>query len=105
MAAPIEFVFADIPWGYLFNGMLLAAGLTWLVLWLRGRSIKVRWYEWLILAIGILLVEFGIQNFFSALHEFERMAMWRFLLVFSLPGLILLAVTYQLVWRRHRATG
>jgi hypothetical protein len=74
-----------------------------LVLWLRGKDITVKWYEWLIGAIGLLLLLFTIQNFAGSLVELESTAANMFLLVTGLPALILLAVAWQLVARRQWA--
>jgi len=82
---------------------IVGAGLVVLVLWLRGRNIKVTWYEWLIGAIGLVLLLFTIQNFATAFAELESAAAWMFLLVLGLPALILLVVAWLLVARRQRA--
>ena len=83
----------------------VGAGLVALVLWFRNRNIKVTWYEWLIGALGLLLLLFAIQNFVSAFAELEPQASWKLLLVLGLPALILLGVAGSLVWRRQRATS
>ena len=85
--------------------LILGAGLLGLVLWLRSRNIKVTWYEWLIGAIGLLLLLFTIQNFAGSFIELESTAAYMFLLVTGLPSLILLAIAWQLVARRQRAAG
>jgi len=87
---------------WLIIGLILGAVLLGLVLWLRGRDIKVTWYEWLIGVIGLLLLLFTIQNFAGSFIELEPTAAWMFLLVTGLPALILLALAWQLA-RRHRA--
>lgn len=84
-------------------GIVLGVALLGLVLWLRSRDIKVSWYEWLIGVIGLLLLLFTIQNFVGSFIELEPTAAWMFWLVTGLPALILLAVAWQLAWRRHRA--
>ena len=83
--------------------LILGAGLLGLVLWLRSRSVEVKWYECLIGIIGLLLLLFTIENFVSSFAEFNNTAAWLFLLVTGLPALILLAVSWQLVARRQRA--
>lgn len=97
--------FLEQPWGYFFGGAIVVGGLVWLVLWLRSRNISVTWYEWLIGAIGLLLLIFSIQNIFAAYAEFETTAPSRFLLLFGLPGLIIMAIAGQLVWRRNRSAA
>ena len=87
---------------WLIIGLILGAALLGLILWLRGRDIRVTWYEWLIGVIGLLLLLFTIQNFAGSFIELEPTAAWMFLLVTGLPALILLALAWQLA-RRHRA--
>lgn len=97
--------FLDQPWGFFILGGLLVGGLLWLVLWIRSANIAVKWYEWLIGAVGLLIGIVAVENFFSAFVEFESGAAWKYLLVFGLPALILLAVSVQLVFRRHQASS
>ena len=90
---------------WLIIGLIVGAGLLWLVPWLRNRDIKVTWYEWLIVAIGLLLLMFAIDSFVGSRVELEPGAAWMFGLLFGLPALILVAVAWQLVWRRKRAAS
>ena len=90
---------------WLIIGLVVGAGLMALVLWLRRRKITVTWYEWLVGAIGLLLLLFTIQNFTASFAEHEPIAAWRFLLVFGLPSAILLAIACLLPWWRHRRAG
>ncbi len=85
--------------------LVLGAVLLALVLWLRGRDIKVTWYEWLIGAVGLVLLLFSIQNLVASFAEAEEGAAWMFLLVFGLPALILMAIAWQLIARRQRSAG
>lgn len=90
---------------WLIFGLVIGAGLVTLALWLRGRRIVVRWYEWLICILGLGLLLFTIQNFVASFAEYEEFAAWTFLWVFGLPSVILLAVACFLPWRRHRKVG
>ncbi|OBW62521.1 MAG: dehalogenase [Dehalococcoides mccartyi] len=67
---------------------------------LKKKSFKLTWYEWVIGFIGLFLVLFTVQNFFGSLAEIESTAASMFLLVVGLPGLILLAIVWQLAARR-----
>lgn len=55
-------------------GLVIGAGLLALVPWLRSRRIVVTWYEWLIGAIGLLLLLFTIHDFFASFAEHEEYA-------------------------------
>ena len=83
-------------------GLIIGAGLLILALWLRSRKIVVRWYEWLIGALGLVLLLFTIQNFSASFAEYEEFAAWTFLWVFGVPAVIFLAVACFLPWHRHR---
>ena len=82
---------------------VLGAGLVALIVWLRSSSVEVKWYEWLIGIIGLLLLIFTIQNFTGSFAEFNSAAAWLFLPITGLPAIILLAVAWQLIARRQRA--
>ncbi|AGG07022.1 MULTISPECIES: hypothetical protein [Dehalococcoides] len=77
----------------------LILGLIWLF---RKSNFNLNWYEWIIGLIGLALILFTIQNFFGSLAEMESKAAAMFWLVTGLPGLILLAVTWQLTARRAK---
>ena len=85
--------------------LILGAGLLALVLWLRNRKIVVTWYEWLIGALGLLLLLFTIQNFVASFAEYEEYAAWTFLWMLGVPAIILLAIACLLPWWRHRKAG
>ena len=76
-----------------------------LVLWMHNQGIGVRWYEWLIGAVGLFLLWFTIANYFGSMAESESSAATTFILVTGLPSIILLAVAFTLAWRRNRSTA
>lgn len=86
-------------------GLILGVGLLALVLLLRTRNITVKWYEWIIGAIGLLLLLFTIQNFTGSFAEHENFAAWTFLWLSGLPSVIFIGISLFLPWRRHLNTG
>ncbi len=84
-------------------GLVAGAAILGLVLWMQSKDVAVKWYEWLIGALGLMLLLFTIQNFAGSLAELESTAANMFLLVSGLPAVILLAVSWQLVARRQRS--
>lgn len=85
----------------------LAAGIIVLLLVraLRSRDITLKWYEWLLGALGLFSVVFGVQYLFGSLAENYTYAGVLGLVVFGIQGLILLAITWVLVRRRQGAAG
>jgi uncharacterized membrane protein len=88
---------------WLIIGLIVGAAVLGLTMWLKGKGLSLSWYEWLIGAVGLILILFTIQNFFGSQAEVEPNAAMMFLLVTGLPGLILLAVAWQLAARRSKA--
>lgn len=88
---------------WLIVALIIGSGVTALVFSLRNRDIAVKWYDWLIGAVGVLLLLAAVQNYIGSMAELYPTAGWLGLLIFGVPGLILLALTWQLVARRQRA--
>ena len=85
-----------------FVGAIFAVVITALVFWVIKQGISVRWWEWLIGAIGIALLIFTVQNFLGSFVENEPKAAWMFWLVLGLPSLIILAIPTVLVIMRRK---
>ena len=87
---------------WLVIGLIVGAGLLWLVSWMKGKNMAFKWYEWLLGVIGLALLLFTIQNFFGSQAELEPKAASMFLLVTGLPAVIFLVLTGVLA-TRHKA--
>lgn len=83
-----------------FIGVIFTALVAALVFFVIKKGISVRWYEWLIAIIGLLLLVYTIQNFMAAFGEEEPAAAWLFWLFIGLPSLIIIAIPVSLVFRR-----
>ena len=86
-------------------GVLLGMGLLGLVLWLRGRQIVLRWYEWLLGFAGLLLAIWAVHDFFASMAEHNEIAAWTLLWLLGIPALIFLVLGSFLPWRRYRAAS
>ena len=87
---------------WLVIGLIVGAGLLWLVGWMKSKNMAFKWYEWLLGVIGLAMLLFTIQNFFGSQAELEPKAASMFLLVTGLPAVIFLVLTGVLA-TRHKA--
>lgn len=85
--------------------VIIGAAAGAVAVWSRSKEIAVKWYEWLIGAIGLFLLLFALQNLVGTLSELYTQPAWMMLIAIGLPALILLTIAWQLVWRRNRAAG
>ena len=85
-------------------GVLLGVLLLALILVLRYYKIDIRWYEWLIGGVGVLVFLFGWQNYIATRAEhWNPETSVTFFLVFGLPGILLMLLAIFLPgWRRFR---
>jgi hypothetical protein len=87
---------------------LIVGGCVTLILialvYLTGRlKVTVHWYEWILGAFGLVLSFFSFQNYYASRLEFEPIAPSRFLLIFGLPGILLITLAMILVvWNKLR---
>ena len=86
---------------WLIIGLIIGLGLVTLAIWLRSQKIRVSWYEWILAVLGLLLMLFSLQNYQASIAAFEPVAPGMFLLVFGLPGLVLVLLAIGLAWWRY----
>lgn len=84
---------------WLILGLLFGAAFFWLA---TRPNFKLRWYEWILAMLGVILILFAIQNYQASIVELEPRAASILLWMFGLPGLILAVVAGVLAWMRNR---
>lgn len=82
---------------WLITGLALGAVIYWL-----ATKHKFTWYEWVLAALGVILILFALQNYSASQLEYEPRAGSIMLWMFGLPGLILLIIAGGLAWWQSR---
>ncbi len=83
-------------------GLVLGILLLTLVLWLNGRKIVIRWYEWLLGALGAVLLLWAVNDYFASVAERNEYQGLMLLWMLGVPGLLLLGLAVFLPWWRRR---
>lgn len=86
-------------------GLVVGAALLGLVLWLKHKGIAVRWYEWLLAALGFVILVWTIHDFFGSMAEYNEAAARIFLWMLGTPTAILIGLAVFLPWWRHFRKG
>ncbi len=89
---------------WLAIALVVGFGIAFLFTWMRSKGFTMRWYEWLIGVLGLLLVLFAAQNFFAVNDEFNQTAANNFLMFVGIPGIILMVLAWQLSVRHKKAS-
>ena len=90
--------------GIFIYGLAVGIIMFFLVRWLRSQDMALVWYEWLLGAVGLLSVIFGVWHYFGSLAERQALAGLMGLLIFGVLGIIMLAVAWLLA-RRHQSVA
>ncbi|ADJ25600.1 reductive dehalogenase anchoring protein [Dehalogenimonas lykanthroporepellens BL-DC-9] len=85
-------------WLGLFLGLIFGIGAMWLI----QKGLIIKWYDWLLFALGFLSLYGGITHYVGSINEYEPTAGLYGLYLFVGIAIILFALAFQLVWRRNR---
>lgn len=89
---------------WLVLGLLIGAGAVALAQRTRRSGTAIRWYEWLLGALGVAGLLLTLEATLGHQAENEPTAAWMSVVTLGLPSLIVLLIGAVLPWRRHRAS-
>jgi uncharacterized membrane protein len=86
-----------------FLFFLFGAAVVALIVWLLKQNIKLRWYEWLMGALAIILAVAAIQHYSGSMQENIPQAANLGVMMFGIPAVVLAVVTGLTAWRHNQA--
>ncbi|AAW40574.1 hypothetical protein [Dehalococcoides mccartyi] len=86
-------------------GLLVGIFGSWLWHAAKEHNIKLIWVDYLMMALFVLLVGSGIVFVNTFNEESVASAARSSGLIFGLLALLVLGITWQLIWRRNRKSG
>ena len=89
---------------YLVVGLLIGLAFGVFAVWSHNKGIKTKWFDWVLLVVGALLLIFAAQNFVAGFEESVAKFSWLVLATIALPGIICLVVPCLLIRARNTAS-
>ena len=88
---------------WFFVALIVGAGLLALAWFLKSRGVSVKWWEWILIVLGVLVLLFTIQNATGASLEWEPAAARVFWIFGLIATVILLAIPGVFICLRNLA--
>jgi hypothetical protein len=85
---------------YMLVGFLLGGGAVYLAMLLKAKTIKLTWYEWILVVLGFVLFLFLGQTFVASFIEGEPRAAWMTLLILGFIIVLVAVGTFRSVKTR-----
>lgn len=86
---------------WLIVGIGIGLGLFVILSRVKAGKLSVKWYQWTLGIIALLMILFTIQNFLGFLEELEPQAGTFILLSVGLPAVILVALIWVIPYISH----
>ncbi len=87
---------------WIILGILIGASFALLV---TRSTIKMQWFDWVLLVLAIGFAVLAIQNYTSSLEELEPTAATILLVMFGLPAVMFGAIVGVRAWRNRPAVS
>ncbi|NDV18406.1 hypothetical protein GO013_03105 [Pseudodesulfovibrio sp. JC047] len=88
---------------YVLIGFLMGGGATYLFVFLKEKSIRLKWMEWIGVVVVFLLFMFMGQTFIASFQEGVARAAWLTVVFMGLPMLVVAVLTMRSVRKRLTA--
>lgn len=88
---------------WLVVGIIIGFCCNWLMNYARKNNLAVKWYDRLLVVIGLIMLVLGIQNLRGSLAEYEPKAGIFSIVMFGVPAVILIGVAFYLVYSRSNS--
>lgn len=86
---------------YIIVGFIMGGGAV--IIWntLKNASLKLVWYEWILLILCFVTFMFLAQTFIASFQEYEPKAAWLTLVFMGIPILIMGVGLFRSLNKRH----
>ncbi|MGQ1908965.1 hypothetical protein ACT3CE_04190 [Marinifilum sp. RC60d5] len=85
---------------YILVGFLMGGGAVLIWHYLKKISLKLKWFEWILLILSFVTFMFLGQTFIASFQEHEPRAAWLTLVFMGIPILIMVVLLYRSLSKR-----
>lgn len=86
---------------YVLVGFLMGGGAVLLWQTLKSVSLKMNWYEWILIILSYVIFMFMAQTFIASYQEFQPKAAWFSVIFMGIPILLMGVVFYRSLNKRY----
>ena len=86
---------------YVLVGFIMGGGAVIIWHFLKKASLKLNWYEWILVILSFITFLFMSQTFIASFKEFEPKAAWFSLIFMGVPILIMAVVVFRSLMKRY----
>lgn len=79
-------------------GIAVGIGIHYLV---SRPAVQLAWYDYVLMALGLVFAYLAIQNFIASLNELESTAAWILLAAFGVPALVFMGIEAARITRNR----
>lgn len=86
---------------YVLVGFLMGGGAVMIWNTLKNASLKLVWYEWILMILCFVTFLFMSQTFIASFYEYEPQAAWFTLIFMGIPILLMAVGIFRLLKKRY----
>lgn len=86
---------------YVLVGFLMGGGAVIIWHFLKKASLKLVWYEWILLILCFVVFMFMAQTFIASFQEYQPQAAWLTLVFMGIPILLMAVGLFRSIKGRH----
>lgn len=86
---------------YVLVGFIMGGGAVMIWHMLKKFSLKLVWYEWILMLLSFITFLFMSQTFIASFQEFEPKAAWFSLIFMGIPILLMATLVFRSLKKRY----
>lgn len=86
---------------YVLVGFIMGGGAVMIWNTLKNASLKLVWYEWILMILCFIIFMFMSQTFIASFEEYEPRAAWLTLIFMGIPIIVMAVALFRSLKKRY----